>query len=388
MSTASSLAPAAQDDKTQQQRTRSAQRLRIRRLGMSFGSQLVSLGLVVFCWSQGLLPWWVIHGFAIITLITNGIFFLLIRSGYNLRFTDPSMTAAQMVIALIAPLWATFWLDSGQARATLLFLAMVPALYGILALNLKQFLRVAVAYLLAYALLIGAILIDRPQILTPSLELLQAVGFVLVMMQISMIGGYISGLRHQLRRKHAELKSTTTELENALERIQELARRDSLTGLFNRRHLFDVLSSEINRCARANGPFCVAMLDIDHFKPINDTYGHQIGDLVLKKLASLVVSDLRNIDCFGRYGGEEFLLVLPQTQLEGALVKAERVRAQVAALLLEEISVDFRMTLSIGVAEHQLGETADETIGRADAALYRAKAAGRNRVVSDLYVGE
>jgi diguanylate cyclase (GGDEF)-like protein len=142
-----------------------------------------------------------------------------------------------------------------------------------------------------------------------------------------------------------------------------------------------VLSEESNRYQRAPGAFSLGILDVDFFKHINDSHGHQAGDEILRKLASCVSDGLRVIDSFGRYGGEEFLLILPQTTLAGAQVKAERIRASIEALRFDSLPEGIRVTVSIGLAEFQAGETTDDTLARADKALYQAKEAGRNRVI-------
>jgi diguanylate cyclase (GGDEF)-like protein len=120
---------------------------------------------------------------------------------------------------------------------------------------------------------------------------------------------------------------------------------------------------------------------VDFFKQINDIHGHQGGDKILRQLASRVTADLRDIDSFGRYGGEQFLLILPQTALAGAQVKAERIRASIEALRFDDMPADLKVTVSIGLAEFQAGESTDDTLARADLALYQAKDTGRNRVV-------
>ena len=169
-------------------------------------------------------------------------------------------------------------------------------------------------------------------------------------------------------------------LEQALKIINELAIRDELTGSHNRRHLIRLIESEKERTARVGNLFCLCLLDIDHFKRINDTYGHQAGDSVLREFAATVQRQIRDSDSFGRYGGEEFLLMLPETSIDEALALAERVRASIAALGFPELP-DLAVTVSIGVAEFRVDEPIAQTVARADEALYQAKASGRNRVV-------
>jgi diguanylate cyclase (GGDEF)-like protein len=169
-------------------------------------------------------------------------------------------------------------------------------------------------------------------------------------------------------------------LEQALKIINELAIRDELTGSHNRRHLIRLIENEKERAARLGGMFCLCLLDIDHFKRINDTYGHQAGDAVLREFAATVQRQIRESDSFGRYGGEEFLLMLPETSIDEARALAERVRANIAGLGFPDLP-DLAVTVSIGVAQYLVDEPIAQTVARADEALYQAKSGGRNRVV-------
>lgn len=353
--------------------TQRNQRLRARRLGMSFASYMVTLSIVMYCWFQGMIPLIVAGQFLAACLIINGIFWLLIRSNINLRFRDPSMTSSQMIVSLLPPLWVMAFLDAGQARAIFLLIAIVPMLFGILALKTRQFIFVGAWFCGLYGLLLLGLWLYRPEVLDGELEILQTIAFLLVMAEITVIGGFISGLRGKLRQRNVELGE-------AMEQIRQLVDVDSLTGVYNRRRLFEVMTEESNRFSRTPGSFSLCLLDIDHFKQVNDSYGHQAGDTILQTVAQSVSDSLRTIDCFGRYGGEEFLMVLPQTPLEGARIKAERVREEVSQLTFPSIGEDFRVTVSIGVAEFREDETTDETLYRADQALYQAKNDGRNRV--------
>lgn len=350
------------------------QRLRKRRLGMSFASYSVTFTVVLFFWYQQMIPASVAGHFALYSLLINGGLWLLIHSNLNLRLRDPSMTALQMIICQWPALWVMFFLEAGQARAIFLLITIVPALYGILALNVRQFIWVSLGFLIQYSVLHLALWTLKPQAMNAELELIQSFAFILVLAEVALIGGFISGLRGKLRLRNHELK-------NAMARIQELVNIDELTGIYNRRRIFQVLSEESNRYQRAPGAFSLGILDVDFFKHINDSHGHQAGDEILRKLAGCVSDGLRVIDSFGRYGGEEFLLILPQTTLAGAQVKAERIRASIEALRFDSLPEGIRVTVSIGLAEFQAGETTDDTLARADKALYQAKEAGRNRVI-------
>jgi two-component system, cell cycle response regulator len=166
------------------------------------------------------------------------------------------------------------------------------------------------------------------------------------------------------------------------DRVKNLSIRDSLTDLFNHRHSIELVSHEFERVGRYQESFSVLMIDIDHFKQINDEHGHPVGDVVLRDVAHLLKDTLRTVDAVGRYGGEEFLAVLPHTTSEEAVQTAERVRQRVEQHGFKVQDKTLKVTISIGVATYPGGhaDSASTLIREADQALYRAKDAGRNRV--------
>jgi diguanylate cyclase (GGDEF)-like protein len=173
-----------------------------------------------------------------------------------------------------------------------------------------------------------------------------------------------------------------TEHKKVLQELERLSQIDALTGLANRRHFMALAEQELSRAARYGGPLSVFMMDIDHFKVVNDTYGHQTGDLVLQQLGSLCRETLREIDRVGRIGGEEFAVILPHTDGVRALEVAERLRQAVARCEVAlEKGLPLHFTLSIGVTTLVgIGANIDTLLGQADSALYEAKRGGRNRV--------
>ena len=182
----------------------------------------------------------------------------------------------------------------------------------------------------------------------------------------------------RLRQGRQELDAMNERLRKQNEELEKLSTSDALTGLHNRRFLTQRLSEELIRSYRHKGSFAVLMADVDEFKKYNDAFGHPAGDEVLKRVASILLSSTRSVDCTARYGGEEFAVLLTDTSSAVAAEVAERIRARVAAQ-------DFpgrKITLSIGIGEFpEHGQTGEEVISAADEALYAAKRAGRNRVV-------
>lgn len=178
-----------------------------------------------------------------------------------------------------------------------------------------------------------------------------------------------------------QLEQRNRQLAETARQLHRLAMHDELTGIYNRRHIVELLERQRQLFNRHGTPCSLALFDIDHFKQVNDRHGHAAGDEVLVAFVQRIQSLLRLEDAFGRYGGEEFLLVLPETHAAKAQLLAERIRQEVAASPLVILPQSLQVTLSCGIAELRGDEDVDVWLNRADAALYRAKAAGRDRVL-------
>ncbi|SDG71721.1 GGDEF domain-containing protein [Propionivibrio dicarboxylicus] len=188
-------------------------------------------------------------------------------------------------------------------------------------------------------------------------------------------------LRKSLQAQSRQIEEANQKLNAANESLQVLARQDALTGVANRRHLVEELERNFQTFHRYANQFSLILLDIDHFKRINDVYGHHTGDLVLKATTARILAGLREIDRMGRWGGEEFLCILPNTGLEEALACAERLRRDLASAALVDSLPALSVTASFGVATCSQDDSIDTLMGRADKALYEAKEKGRNRIV-------
>ncbi|RYE79298.1 MAG: GGDEF domain-containing protein [Oxalobacteraceae bacterium] len=178
-------------------------------------------------------------------------------------------------------------------------------------------------------------------------------------------------------RKNAHLR-----LQQANDVIRELAIRDPLTGIFNRRHISERMEDAERRARSGAGSFHIFLIDLDRFKQVNDTFGHAVGDMVLQTVAQSIQAEVRDEDCFGRYGGEEFIVLLTGSERLRPEAFAEKIRRRVADLRFADASGPAGITVSIGIAEGRGGECFSSTVSRADGALYAAKASGRNRVVA------
>jgi len=186
----------------------------------------------------------------------------------------------------------------------------------------------------------------------------------------------------ELNRVNGELRDVNTKLSVAMEQLKVISITDSLTGLYNRRHAMTRMEEETVQRKRYGGHFSLILGDIDFFKRTNDTYGHDCGDIVLKRIADVLKENAREQDVLSRWGGEEFLILLPMTEMDGAVTLAERMRKAVEDELIEYKGDTIKITITLGVAEYNQGEQLDDVIKRADTALYLGKDEGRNRVRS------
>ena len=191
-------------------------------------------------------------------------------------------------------------------------------------------------------------------------------------------------LEKLVEERTSELKAANEELHKEIverklmeKKLERLATTDSLTGAFNRTKFIELIASEIERFKRYGVPLSLIIFDIDHFKRINDTFGHSSGDCILKKITDIVVENKRKLDYLVRWGGEEFMLIASETNLKKAETLADRIRRFIEKYTFD---TEIKITVSFGVTQFKEGDTVDTAIRRADDALYRPKAGGRNRV--------
>ncbi|HEX7029355.1 MAG TPA: GGDEF domain-containing protein [Gammaproteobacteria bacterium] len=356
------------------------QRLRLRRFFMSFASYLMWYLIAIACWEAGLIEApgavLVLSGAGI--FLTQLIFYVLIRSGGNLRFRDPSLTVPQIVVALG---WALLLIAvSREIRGVMLTVYMVTLLFGIFALDKRRFMLTGLAAFAGYAVLVLLESARGMNYFSDGYYIVSVVVLGGVLLWTAMFGSYVSDLRYRLQARNEEL-------EKVLVQMRELADRDDLTGLYNRRVIMDALRKLKARADRTHEPFSVCIVDLDHFKAVNDEYGHLTGDRVLAEFSAAMSQALRGMDffarsdpAFGRYGGEEFILLLPGADIEGARACAERLRKCQEARSSGREAASPSCTLSAGIAEYVYDEDIESLLRRADRALYAAKHDGRNRV--------
>lgn len=339
------------------------QALRLKRFLIASSTYALGLLIMALCSALGLIAIDQVLLIGLVFLVVNVALFTMFRSGLNLRFADPSLTRLQVLVgvtmvALILVLGARIH-----------FLAVpfysVVFVFAMLQLKPRELVGVEIYVLVTYALAIAIRRWRFAGLLDPHNEAIEVVLVVFCSAWYAMAAGYIGNLRARLR--------------ESVKTIEQLAIRDALTDTWNRRHIDALLSAELQRKMRTGGALCACLVDLDHFKSINDRFGHLVGDAVLRRVAQTLKAELRFIDQLGRFGGEEFLIVLPGASLDDAEACAERLLRSVASLALLA-DPDDRVTVSIGVAECEGAEEYEPFLARVDAALYQAKRAGRNRV--------
>ena len=346
---------------------------RIRLVNAALASTMMALAALVMhlmTWlgvndGTGLWIWTVV---AVLSLVAM---FVAIRLGWTARLDDPSLAMPQLLCAVASAAVAYRIAGAGHG-ATLLLVALV-LMFGMFGLRRTQAWLIAAYTIAAFALAMYSGAREHPAIYDPHVQAGYFVGFVVFVCGFLAVNERVAAMRQRLR-------SQKSELATALERINRLATRDELTGLLNRRAMAALLDAEQHRSLRAGHQWSVAILDVDHFKRVNDLHGHAAGDEALCAVARVCASIMRKCDSVCRWGGEEYVLLFRDSDPQLPFAAAERIRTTLESTQVCFGSTTFGVTVSIGVAAHVLGEDAASTLSRADRALYEAKAAGRNRV--------
>ncbi|MEN3346582.1 MAG: diguanylate cyclase [Bradyrhizobium sp.] len=311
-------------------------------------------------------------GYAASGLALVAAYVLLSEFGFNERFRDHYLVAPQSAINMVNLLVFTYI----APEVGVLFLCNLFVVFGFGALRSSARQTAIVWTIMVLGLAALFLGTDRP-IAMPMASMVDRLAtmlvFALTIGRCMALGIFSSSMQQSLYQSGVKLKQ-------AYRRIEELAELDELTGAFNRRCIMRMLDEEIARCARSGGTSAIALIDLDHFKRINDVYGHPIGDEALRTFAISMFANLRSIDRFGRYGGEEFLLVLPDLSQDQAVRALERLRTIMADLDWSAFSPGMKLTISAGVTTLRPHESSDTLLARADGALYSAKARGRNRI--------
>jgi diguanylate cyclase (GGDEF)-like protein len=303
---------------------------------------------------------------ASLAVLGVSVFYVLLRCAPFFNIPNWKLALYQAQFAIVYNLALYCVLDS--LRGAMLIGMPVVIVFCAFALRPRQTVWLSAFAIIALAATIATLILWHPAG-HPLYE--ESIHFALTtigVVSVTAITGELSKLRAQLLR--------------AVATIRTLATTDELTLLANRRHMNELLAVEQQRRSASPQHVCIALIDVDFFKTINDKYGHAAGDTVLKAFAREAGATLRAADTLARWGGEEFLLLMPDTRLEEALAVIGRIVARVASMRVDEVDPALKITFSAGVACSRPNERFDEAIQRADEAMYRAKAGGRNCVLA------
>lgn len=304
-------------------------------------------------------------------------FWLMFATGANLRYHDPSLTLAQCALGL-------FWLILlmyvvPEWRDLLLAVFLIVLMFGTFRLRPRQFVALSFAAFVGYVTMSGIDLAVGFGNDSAARWLFRSAVVGCLLIWCAYFGIYVGALRDELSQRN-------NQLEDMVREVSHLAERDDLTQAYNRRAIIETLGRLREGALRYGEPFSIVIVDLDYFKQVNDRFGHLVGDRVLADFSNRIRAELRLLDeiepvvddrRLGRYGGEEFILILPRTRIAGAEQCAERVRRVTAG---HGFGGDISITVSAGVAQFSGAESIDALLRRADMALYAAKAAGRNVV--------
>lgn len=367
------LTPAADTGAARQAQRRQRQQM----VWMVFASYVVDCALLLALSAAGGLPASTAFLYLGAGALVSALFYVLLSSGWSERFEDHYLAGPQMLAHAAVNLGFTLY--APQIGVLLMMVLFILFAFGALRVNPRRALSGPLLGSVVVALgVVGVVVLVGDRLGLPTATWQQravcGVWVALILARSTVVGLYSAQLRSLLNKRNAELAAT-------FEKLEQMASRDELTGTLNRRSMMGLLDEERQRMMRTGQPFGVALFDLDHFKQVNDDFGHLTGDETLRHFTRAALASMRNTDRLGRYGGEEFLMLLTATADEAAArMAAERVREGTAGHDWASVAPGLKVTVSAGVALCQPGETTEQLLDRADQALYAAKREGRNRV--------
>jgi diguanylate cyclase (GGDEF)-like protein len=353
-----------------------AQRLRLRQTSLAMALMGISVAMLHYAVrvghrDQDLMLW----GWTVVSLGGMALVYAAIRSGWSQRFTDPSLTREQIAFAITAA--ALGYAQAGPLRGACFPVLTLILMFGMFQLRARNAYALSVFALTMFGSVMAVMAWVEPADYPPAVEIGHFLMLACMLPAVAMLTARLSRIRRRLSEQREDLA-------RALAQLQAIATRDELTGLPNRRQIQALMDQELLRSLRHHHDFCVALVDLDHFKRVNDEHGHAAGDAVLRAFAQGGQTAMRGTDVLARWGGEEFLVLLPDTAMPPAVAGMERLRQQTAALRIDiGGGAQVAITVSIGLTGHRRSETLAQTLERADQLLYKAKAAGRNRTCID-----
>ncbi len=348
------------------------QRVRLAQAGLAMAVMAAGVAAMnYFVWvgvaRQEPVLWW-----SALTLAGMGVFYALIRGGWSRHRPEPSLTVPQMLFALSCGAMAYTLLGAG--RGAVFPVVMVVLMFGMFVVSPRQMRWLSIYAVLLFGAVMALMTLRDPKAYPLAIEIGHFLLVATMMPAMSLLAARLSRMRHRARLQR-------TELAQALARLREHTTRDELTGLINKRHMQELMDQEHQRCVRSGQSFCLAVLDIDRFKPVNEAHGYAVGDAVLRAVAQEALRHVRVSDMLSRWAGDDFVLMMSDARAALARGGLERLHQKVGALRILHGSAAVGITLSAGMAEHHAGETVAQTLARAERALDEAKLQGRDRVV-------
>ncbi len=356
--------------------TERAQRLRLRQTSLAMALMVTSIAALHYAiYVGGDRPGPLLWAWTACSMGGMVVFYAAIRSGWSLRFGDPSLTSQQIAFAITAA--ALGYAQAGPLRGAVFPVLTLILMFGMFQLRARNAYALSLFALTLFGAAMGLMALRRPAVYPPAVEVGHFLMLACMLPAVATLTARLSRIRRRLSEQREELG-------RALAQLQAIATRDELTGLPNRRQMQALMDQELLRSLRHHHDFCIALLDLDHFKCVNDEHGHAAGDAVLRAFAQAGQAALRATDVLARWGGEEFVVLLPDTSMPPALGGMERLRQQIAALRIDAgAGAPLSVTVSIGLTGHRRNDSLAQTLKRADQLLYQAKAEGRNRICAD-----
>ncbi len=310
-------------------------------------------------------------------LILGLAFYPLVRSGKTAHLADPALVVLQMIIGYAVCAYS--YVIAPDSRGSLLQVMCLIQVFGLLSLTRNEVRIVgAAATVSVIAAWVGGALWAPAWAFDAPREAMNLTMAAFIMLLLTILSDNYSQMR-------AEVRTQKKVLTEAVQQVEHIVAHDPLTGLFNRRHMVDIIAREVARAERSGVGMALVLIDLDHFKLVNDNHGHQVGDEVLQAFADIAQAALRETDLVGRWGGEEFILLLPDTQpANRAMIAIDRIQHTLVDAIVCASVPDLRLAFSAGVAVPRTDESLDLMLERADRALYTAKHQGRRRgVIAD-----
>jgi len=301
----------------------------------------------------------------------SGFAALVLRPVRLARLDDDTVIMCRMIWCNIGAVSLAILVPS-MVRLLLLAVPLYSVLYALIHLARSQVILVSMVTASVY--LLGVLYLAAAGAVDLNFEVLTGLAFAALLAGVLLIGTEFQAMRDGLLERNRGLR-------DAMERLQDMALKDDLTGLHNRRSVLELLARQKALADRGAQTFTLCYCDLDHFKVVNDRYGHAVGDVALKQFAELARAVVRNVDYVARFGGEEYLLVLVDADTDTANQVAQRLADHTRQMWIPGTDNTFKMTVSVGIASYQVGERVQDLVNRADEALYQAKRSGRDRVV-------